>query len=204
MASARPAGKPQRRGEITKRRLIAATRGLLGSADYQSITLDQIAREVGVAKSSIIWHFGDKETLLTEAVFALFEEIDEQINLAKPRLATYAERCRFLLKAVARYFADNPEAKGISITLLFDRRVPARIHERIREQWHQHVTEIREYLSTEMEPASDTQASALMAFMHGFYLQWHLQGCPDDIERRLLSAWDALAGRDTRSSKGSG
>lgn len=193
MATAGTTGKPQRRGELTKKRLIAATKGLLGASDYQSVTLDQIANEVGVAKSSIIWHFGDKETLLTEAVFELFEEIDEQITLAKPDLPTLAQRQRFLLSAVARYFVANPQAKGITITLLFDRRVPARIHERIREQWRHHVREILEYLSTDAEPVSQAATAALMAFLHGFYLQWHLQGCPPDLEQNLLAAWDALA-----------
>ncbi len=93
--------RTQRRGEETKRQLIQATKGLLAEYDYQSLTLDQIASAVGVAKSSILWHFGSKETLLTEAVLDLFEEINEKFGLEKANLATVDERSRYMLEAIA-------------------------------------------------------------------------------------------------------
>lgn len=54
MTSGSAKGKTQRRGEETKCRLIQATKSLLVEYDYQSLTLDQIASAVGVAKSSIL------------------------------------------------------------------------------------------------------------------------------------------------------
>ncbi|MCP4303156.1 MAG: TetR/AcrR family transcriptional regulator, partial [Gammaproteobacteria bacterium] len=47
--------RKQRRGSETRRRLLQSTKSLLADHDYQSITLDQVADTVGVAKSSILW-----------------------------------------------------------------------------------------------------------------------------------------------------
>ena len=147
---------------------------------------------VGVAKSSILWHFGSKDALLTEAVFDLFEEIDEKITLEKSNLQSLQERVDYLLDSVATYLTNNPQAKGIVITLLLNGGVPAEIHGRIREQWARHTDEIREFLSTDSDPVSEVFAASLMALMHGCYLQWHLNGCREDLREKLAGAYATL------------
>ena len=189
--------KKQRRGDLTKRHLIDATKQLLAKYDYQSITLDQVSQAVGVAKSSILWHFGSKEGLLTEAVFDLFEEIDEKISLVKGDLATLSERVEYLLGTVGDYFEANPEAKGVVMTLLFNSRIPPEIHERIRKQWNQHLREIKDFLTGNDRTVSDDEAATIMALMHGVYLQWHLNGCPPGMRYQLLDAFQALAKIDS-------
>lgn len=192
MTSTASPARTQRRGTETKRRLIEATKGLLAEYDYQTITLDRIASEVGVAKSSILWHFGSKESLLTDAVFHLFEEVDQKITLEKTNLDTLAERIDYLLKSVAEYFAANPKAKGITITLVFNSQVPKAIHARIRKQWQQHNLEIRNFLSSEDIQVSEEAAAAILALMHGSYLQWYLCGQKSDIRKLLPGAFMAL------------
>ena len=192
MSSAIPPVRTQRRGTETKRRLIEATKGLLAEYDYQTITLDRIASAVGVAKSSILWHFGSKERLLTDAVFDLFEEVDEKITLEKTKLDTLEERIDYLLKSVAEYFAANPKAKGITITLIFNSQIPAAIRERIRKQWQQHSQEIRNFLSSDDIQVSESAAAAILALMHGCYLQWYLCGRKKDIRKQLPGAFIAL------------
>lgn len=186
--------KKQRRGEQTKRQMIDITKSLLTGFDYQSITLDQIASEVGVAKSSILWHFGSKEGLLTEAVFDLFAEIDEKLEQVKSDLATLPERLEFLIGSVGDYFEANPDAKGVVIALLFDSRLPPEIHERIRQQWDQHIQRILDFLRVGDNSVSELHAKAVMAFMHGMYLNWHLNGCPPGMKEYLLGAYHALVG----------
>lgn len=182
----------QKRGVETRQRLIDRTKALLAKADYQSITLDQISAAAGVAKSSILWHFGSKESLLTEAVFDLFEEIDTKINLEKDKLPGLNQRVSVLIDTVAAYFTQNPEAKGIAISLIFSSRVADEIHERIREQWRHHIEEVSKFLSNgEVSIDRDTSA-AIMALLHGCYLQWYLEGCSDDMHERLTTAFQSL------------
>ncbi len=192
MSSATVKPRTQMRGTETKRRLIEATKELLAEYDYQTITLNQIASAVGVAKSSILWHFGSKERLLTDAVFHLFEEIDQKITLQKGNFETLEERVEYLLSSVAEYFVANPAAKGITMTLIFNSQVPAEIHKRIREQWEQHILEIQRFLSSDEIQISETAASAIMALMHGCYMQWYLRGRKNDLTKKLPEAFKVL------------
>lgn len=185
-------GSKQRRGEATRAQLIAATKQLLAEHDYDSVTLDQVAASVGVAKSSILWHFGSKEGLLTEAVFDLFEEIDAKISLVKRGLPTLEERIDYLLTTVGEYFEANPDAKGVVLTLIFSRQVPAEIRERIEVQWRQHIDEIQAFLSGDEGVVRHDAAAGIMALMHGTYAQWHLGGRSQDIRDMLLRQFRAL------------
>lgn len=197
MASLARQSKSQQRGNATKRRLIDATKSLLAQYDYHSITLDQVAAAVPVSKSSVLWHFGNKEALLTEAVVDLFQEIDTHIDLRKHKFDSFEERLHYLFEIVADYGTNNPNAKGIAISLLLNQQIPQSIHDRIREQWQRHVAAIREFLATEDAPVSNAAALALMALLHGCYLQWYLDGCrsnlKDDLDRAVRALrFDAL------------
>lgn len=186
------APRKQRRGSETRRRLLQSTKSLLADHDYQSITLDQVADTVGIAKSSILWHFGSKEGLLTEAVFELFEEIDEAINLEKEALPTLDERFRYLLETVADYFTNHPQAKGITLSLVFNSQTPQSIQERIREQWQEHIDEIVSFLSSDDARVERSDAAAIMALMHGCYLQWYLEGKTNDLRERMMRTYKSL------------
>mgnify|MGYP001821599460 FL=1 len=192
MSSSLPSPKRQRRGDQTRRRLIDATKGLLAEFDFQTVTLDQISSRVGVAKSSILWHFGSKEALLTEAVFDLFEEIDSKLKLEKSNLETVEERVRYLCAAVAEYFVANPTAKGVIVSLIFNQRVNGEIRARISEQWEQHIAEIQDFLSGDDHTISRHCASAMLALMHGAYMQWFLRGCPDGFATELPAMTEAM------------
>jgi AcrR family transcriptional regulator len=174
--------------------MIDVTKSLLANFDYQSITLDQIASKVGVAKSSILWHFGSKEGLLTEAVFDLLTEIDEKLVLAKSDLETLPERLEFLVGSVGEYFEANPQAKGTVVTLLFDSRLPPEIHEGIRRQWDQHTQQIQDFLCVGDDSVSEVRARAVMGLMHGMYLNWHLNGCPPGMKEYLVESLHGLVG----------
>jgi AcrR family transcriptional regulator len=172
--------------------LIDATKQLLAEFDFQTVTLDQVSKSVGVAKSSILWHFGSKEALLTEAVFDLFEEIDSKLKLEKSNLETLEQRVRYLLGAVAEYFVANPSAKGIIITLIFNQQVNGEIRARIHEQWEHHIIEIRDFLSGDDHSISHDCAAAMLALMHGAYIQWFLRGRPDGFTTELPSMTESM------------
>lgn len=186
--NSQPARK-QRRGAETRQQLLQATKTLLADFDYQSITLDQVAELVGVSKSSILWHFGSKEGLLTEAVFELFEEIDQAVNPEMRSLPTLEARLAYMLDVIAEYFTNHPQAKGIALSLLFNSQTPTSITERIREQWQQHADEIVAFLSSDDERVDKSDAAALMALIHGCYLQWYLAGKPNDLRERMLETY---------------
>src|SRR5262250_1355362 len=77
--ASRPSGSTprarQERGVRTEEAILQATMRLLAVRGIQGMSLDLLAEEVGVAKSSILWHFGSKEELLLRVAERVFEEV---------------------------------------------------------------------------------------------------------------------------------
>ena len=75
---------PTRRGEqarATRRRIAAAAAALFIENGYPATTLDQIAERAGVAVQTVYFHFGNKRTVLKEAVDVAAVGDDEQVPL---------------------------------------------------------------------------------------------------------------------------
>jgi AcrR family transcriptional regulator len=64
----RPASRRGDQARATRRRIIAAATELFTEYGYISTTLDQIAESAGVAVQTVYFHFGNKRTVLKEAL----------------------------------------------------------------------------------------------------------------------------------------
>ena len=64
-AGRRPRGK---KGEPSRKQLMAAAIDCFARLGYQGTSIDRIARDAGVTKGAVYYHFRDKEELLFEAV----------------------------------------------------------------------------------------------------------------------------------------
>jgi len=56
------------RGELSRLRIIKSARMVLAESDLSFLKLDLVAEKSGVAKSSILWHFGSKNGLLQKSI----------------------------------------------------------------------------------------------------------------------------------------
>lgn len=61
-------GERERKGERTRRRILAAARAVFADMGYERATIRGIAAAAGVDKSSVIQYFGTKQNLFREAV----------------------------------------------------------------------------------------------------------------------------------------
>src|SRR5579862_1837820 len=120
VAKARRAGRTrQERGLRTEAAILDATLRSLAVRGIHETSLDLIAAEVGVAKSSILWHFGSKEGLLlrvAERAFSMIEHGPAREILALP---TFQQRG----EAMWRFYSDAihraPEVRRIVLYLIF-------------------------------------------------------------------------------------
>ncbi|SDU38131.1 TetR/AcrR family transcriptional regulator [Stappia sp. ES.058] len=58
------AGKPQKRTERTRERILEAARELFEEHGYEATSVDAVAARAGVAKATVFAHFSDKASLL--------------------------------------------------------------------------------------------------------------------------------------------
>src|SRR5260221_11870574 len=82
--AARPAGRGTRRAEqarATRRRIAGQAQQLFLRQGYGATTLDQIAAKAGVAVQTVYFHFGNKATVLKQAVDMLAVGDDEPVPM---------------------------------------------------------------------------------------------------------------------------
>ena len=75
--------KPSRaeKTRLTRRRIVAAAADLFLDLGYGATTLDQVAARAGVAVQTVYFHFGNKATLLKEALDVAAVGDDEPVAL---------------------------------------------------------------------------------------------------------------------------
>ncbi|MET7323576.1 TetR/AcrR family transcriptional regulator [Streptomyces sp. NPDC005549] len=100
---------PRGQGQVLKAQLVDATAKLLATLDQpETLTLRQVAREVGVAPASIYSHFPDLSALIQHVLRLRYEELGRLMNeaarSAPDPLADLVARCA----AYVRWGVDQP------------------------------------------------------------------------------------------------
>jgi AcrR family transcriptional regulator len=190
LRAARPASASrgrQQRGVRTEEAILQATLRVLAARGVHGTSLDLLADEVGVAKSSILWHFGSKEELLLRVAERVFEEISRGPARDILALPTLEERS----EAMWRFYADTvrrrPELRRVVLYLVFE---TAEGRPELRARLRQLYRNLRELFAEGLRGVvSDAAqrrrlATVSVAALDGLFLQWLLE--PDELDLEAL------------------
>jgi AcrR family transcriptional regulator len=183
-----PAGRPrQQRGVRTEEAILQATLRLLAARGVNGMSLDLLADEVGVAKSSILWHFGSKEELLLRVAERVFEEIARGPARDILALPTIEQRS----EAMWRFYADTvrrrPEVRRLVLHLIFE---SAEGRPELRARLQQLYRSTRELFAEGLRgvvPDAEQRrrlAAISVAALDGLFLQWLLD--PESLDLDAL------------------
>ncbi len=100
--------------EEIKSKILAGAEGLFLRYGFKSITMDDIARELGISKKTLYQFFEDKNMLVDETVS---RHIDQEINACKEICQTIENPIEFML-TITDSFGDIK--KQINQSILFD------------------------------------------------------------------------------------
>jgi AcrR family transcriptional regulator len=179
----------QQRGLRTEEAILDATLRSVATRGIAETSLDLIAADVGVAKSSILWHFGSKEGLLlrvAERAVAMMEHGPAQEILALPTLGERGEAMwRYYLETIK----NRPELRRVVLYLIF---ASAESRPELRAGLQQLFRSMRALLAAGLESVfHDTKlrnnlATLALAMLDGIFLQWLLE--PEAIDLDGLQA----------------
>ncbi|WP_372018279.1 TetR/AcrR family transcriptional regulator [Pseudoxanthomonas sp. 10H] len=111
-APAKAAG-PGRPKDLGKRAsILEAAKRLFLEQGYQGVSMDQIATAAGVSKLTVYSHFGDKETLFSEAIAAKCQEVLPDELFVRPPEGPLREQLRAIGHA---FFALITSEEAISM-----------------------------------------------------------------------------------------
>jgi AcrR family transcriptional regulator len=77
--------------------LLDATDRLLSSRGYQKMTIDDLAREVGIGKGSVYLHFSSKEEIALSHVDRIVERVKERLRIIAEKDISQTEKLREML-----------------------------------------------------------------------------------------------------------
>ncbi|HLM64840.1 MAG TPA: TetR/AcrR family transcriptional regulator, partial [Acidimicrobiales bacterium] len=115
-ASARTAARPPARAALratpTAERIVTAALAAFGTRGYGATSLDDLARELGIRKQTILYWYPSKEVLLDAAVDRTAAEVTVRLERA---IATAGEgfgRVEAIVRAMFRLAARHPTMLG--------------------------------------------------------------------------------------------
>lgn len=108
MSAAPPVVQP------TRTRVLDAAVGLFGTRGYEATSLDQVADASGVRKQTILYHFGDKEGLLTAVIDRSAADLAAALErgLGRPGLEGW-DRIEAVVRSTFRLAAQRPALLGL-------------------------------------------------------------------------------------------
>ncbi len=185
--ASRPGRARQQRGVRTEEAILEATSRLLATRGIHGMSLDLLADEVGVAKSSILWHFGSKEELLLRVAERVVEDVARGPALEMLALPTLAERGDALWRFFGETLRQRPELRRLVLWLIFEC-----VEERpeLRTRLRQLYRSIREMFEAGLREAVPDAARRrrlaiiTVATFDGIFIQWLLE--PDAIDVEAL------------------
>jgi AcrR family transcriptional regulator len=207
-AAARPARRVrQRRGLRTEQAILDATLQSLAARGIHATSLDSIAAEVGVAKSSILWHFGSKEGLLLRVAERAFEEIGRTRARDIMSLQTFGERSEAVWRQYTETINTRPELRRVVLYLIFESsegrpELRARLQRLYRGMRELFAAGLREVVDDASESLG--LATLAIATLDGLFLQWLLEPEALDLKALQRQVRGLAEGAQARNSRGAG
>jgi AcrR family transcriptional regulator len=185
--SGRPGGRPP--DPEADRRILAAAQKLLALQGFSGMSIEGVAAESGVAKTTIYRRFSDKTELATAAIHDIIP-----VAVPQPTGATYDD-----LLAQVEFIREVVDTGLVGTVLAEERRNP-RLLDLFREQvTGPRFAQLRGILETGVESGelrADLDLDAACDLIVGAFLARYLgQGRPDEAWPRSLvdTVWPGLA-----------
>lgn len=114
--------EPNRRGEGNRLRddLVAAATAMVESHGARGLSLRSVAREVGIAATSVYLHFADVDHLLAAVVERAFDELTKATTDAARGASGPARELRLRCRAYCHFALDHP----LLYQLMFEAELP--------------------------------------------------------------------------------
>ncbi len=182
MSPSRKSAARTGRGQQTAERILEATARLLANREPDTVSLDRISAEVGVAKTSILWHFGSKKDLFLAVVDHVFDDFLKSFVAHHPDVSDVGLEARQFLRAYARFLKEQPQINTVLMTLLFDRKLGPDVRAHIAEMYRMFRRTVTDNYTIDGQPFPETVAAAIVAFVDGVFLQWYIDPEAIDVE----------------------
>lgn len=181
-------------GQQTRQAIIDVTTRLFASRGYAGTSLDLIAKEANTSKSSIFWHFENKEDLLFTVVDRAMSEWEVEAGsllLAEPSPAAQLEKLIDLYRGLAE---KRPDTLRLLLGLLLETADGNdKVKARFQKMYGGYRRSIQIILEEGMEGGAFRRdvpsahlAAMVLALFDGLFVQWLLD--PGEVSAEVFGS----------------
>jgi AcrR family transcriptional regulator len=193
------------RGIRTRRRVLEVTRRLLSGSGPRSVTLDQVAAQSRVAKTSILWHFGSKQELLLETLDEVIGEFERAFSARYPDESSPAEKLALFLRDYAEFMKQHPHLGDVFFSFAFGDRSDEGARGRARDLYRRYRAMVASHIGALSGDGGPDLAAAIVGLVDGVFIQWSLDPAaldPGAVFDAFLGSLDGLASAPGESRAG--
>lgn len=107
-----PVSAPRRRRKPTASRILDAALAAFGSRGFEATSLDDLARDLGIRKQTILYWYPSKEALLAAVIDHTAEEVTVRLERAVAAAEPGFGRIEAIVRAMSRLVARYPTMLG--------------------------------------------------------------------------------------------
>jgi len=108
-----------------KQKILKTSASLFSKRGYFGVSMDEIAEEVGVAKSALYYHFKSKEDLCKELMRISIKELKREIKDVLKKSCTPVDTVFNIIKVFLEYTLRHPEINLLtSLDVSTDKKLP--------------------------------------------------------------------------------
>jgi AcrR family transcriptional regulator len=181
----------KQQGEATRKQILEVTARRFAQHGYHGTSLEAIAKQVGVAKSSVLWHFGSKEALLYEVIQGVMSKWEKEQTAELLAVTDSRERLYKLVDAYKKLTRERPDTLLLFLTVMFagiDSNTE--LTDKFREMYKGYRAAIKLAIDLGIQDgvfrkdlAADEVASFILAGFDGMFIQWYLDRDHFDLDR---------------------
>lgn len=185
----------RRRHERTRQELIDAALALSARRSFKDLTVENVAREAGVARSAFYVYFGDKEELLLGALEDLVASHQARLGRCWRDTGNPRRDIESSIYSICRVYADSAGLLELAAEAsTYDEEVRelwGSVLETVTEGTTEEITRLQraDAVADSLDPAALAEGLVLMTERS---MQLNLaQGgsAPDDVAARLVKVW---------------
>ncbi len=172
----------KQQGEATRKQILEVTARRFAQHGFQGTSLEAIAKQVGVAKSSVLWHFGSKEALLYEVIHGVMSQWEKDQNAALLAVPHTRDRLSQLIDGYRRLMRERPDTLLLFLTVMFEGvDANAELTEKFREMYRSYRGAIKLVLELGVQEGVfrkdlplDQMSSFVLGAFDGMFIQWYI------------------------------
>jgi TetR/AcrR family acrAB operon transcriptional repressor len=171
-------------GKKTRRQILSAALRVFGERGYSATRLEDVAKEAGISRGPIYWHFSSKENLHSEILKSSLKKYKNRIEKALQSMSgSPLTKIKNLLKELFIMLEDDKEYRDAYSTFIFRGELTGEAGHIYNDMMGGYYREAALTLSDlisegieigEIKPDTDPQlaASALLYYISGVEFAW--------------------------------